>query len=152
MPIQPQTEDTYILFHVNAATYALPSRIVRHIEMVESITPVPNAPSFVDGVVFTRGSVVPVVNLRARFGFTRTEVDVRTRLIVVESGGRVVGLIADSAREFVHIPRPSIQPPHDALTAAAGRYLDGVASVGGRLILILSLELVLQFNDPVTAL
>ena len=56
-------------------------------EMVEHITRVPNAPPFVDGVVFSRGQVVPVVNLRARFGFERVADDLRTRLMVV-AGGR----------------------------------------------------------------
>ncbi len=59
---------------------------------------------FVDGVVFSRGAVVPAVNLRARFGFERAPYDARTRLIVVQHGGRSVGLIVDSAREFVTIP------------------------------------------------
>ena len=56
-------------------------------EMIEDVTRVPNAPPFVDGVVFSRGQVVPVVNLRARFGFERAAFDLRSRLIVVQSGG-----------------------------------------------------------------
>ena len=63
--------DHYILFIVAGTTYALPSHEVAHVEMVEQITRVPNAPAFVDGVVFSRGQVVPAVNLRARFGFER---------------------------------------------------------------------------------
>ena len=73
--------------------------------MVEHVTPVPNAPPFVDGVVFSRGQVVPAVNLRARFGFERAEYDLRTRLLVVQHGGRSVGLVVDAAREFVSHPR-----------------------------------------------
>ena len=83
----PQGIGSYILFSVAGTTYALPSAEVRHMEMLESITRVPNAPAFVDGVVFSRGQVVPVVNLRARFGFDRAEFDLRTRLIVVQAGG-----------------------------------------------------------------
>ena len=71
--------------------------------MVEQVTPVPNAPPFVEGVVFSRGQVVPVINLRVRFGFERNGRDLRTRLLVVEAGGRDVGLLADEAREFVTI-------------------------------------------------
>ena len=102
---------SYILFTVAGTTYALPSGDVRHMEMIEDITRVPNAPAFVDGVVFSRGQVVPVVNLRARFGFERVPLDVRTRLIVVQSAGRLIGLVADAAREFVTIPADAIQPP-----------------------------------------
>ena len=97
-------ERTYILFSVAGTTYALPSSEVRHMEMVEQVTAVPNAPPFVDGVVFSRGQVVPVVNLRARFGFERARYDLRTRLLVVAGGGPPVGLLVDDAREFVTIP------------------------------------------------
>jgi purine-binding chemotaxis protein CheW len=106
-----------ILFSVAGTTYALPSGEVRHMEMIEGITRVPNAPSFIDGVVFSRGQVVPVVNLRARFGFERAPFDLRSRLLVVQSGARQIGLVADTAREFVNIPPDAIQPPNEARPA-----------------------------------
>jgi purine-binding chemotaxis protein CheW len=147
---QAQTSERlggYILFTVAGTTYALPSGEVRHIEMVEDITRVPNAPSFVDGVVFSRGQVVPVVNLRARFGFERVAHELRTRLIVVQSGSRLIGLVADAAREFVSIPPEAIQPPHEALSGMSGRYVEGVASIGNRLVLVLNLPRILNFAE-----
>jgi purine-binding chemotaxis protein CheW len=145
-----QGAGSYILFTVAATTYALPSGDVQHMEMIEEITRVPNAPSFVDGVVFSRGQVVPVVNLRARFGFERAPHDLRSRLIVVQSGTRLVGLLVDSAREFVNIPADAIQPPHEALAGMSGRYVDGVASVGGRLLLTLNLAHILNFAETLS--
>jgi purine-binding chemotaxis protein CheW len=142
---------SYILFTVSGTTYALPTADVRHMEMIEDLTRVPNAPSSVDGVVFSRGQVVPVVNLRARFGFERAPFDLRTRLIVVLSGGRTIGLLVDAAREFVSIPPGSVQPPHEALAGMSGRYVEGVASIGDRLILIVNLERILNFADPLPA-
>jgi len=141
---------SYILFTVAATTYALPSGEVRHMEMIEDITRVPNAPSFIDGVVFSRGQVVPVVNLRARFGFERMPFDLRTRLIVVQAGARMIGLVADAAREFVSIPPDAIQPPNEALTGMSGRYVDGIASVRDRLILVLNLDRILNFAEAQT--
>ena len=141
---------SYILFTVAGTTYALPSGEVRHMEMIEDITRVPNAPSFVDGVVFSRGQVVPVVNLRARFGFERAPYDLRSRLIVVQSGPRLVGLLVDSAREFVNIPAEAIQPPHEALAGMSGRYVEGIASIGDRLILTLSLSRILNFAETLS--
>jgi len=141
---------SYILFTVAATTYALPSAEVRHIEMLEEITRVPNAPSFVDGVVFSRGQVVPVVNLRARFGFERVPFDLKTRLVVVQAGTRLIGLVADSAREFVSIPPEAIQPPNDALAGMSGRYVDGIATVRDRLILVLNLDRILNFDEAQT--
>ena len=141
---------SYILFTVAATTYALPSAEVRHMEMLEEITRVPNAPSFVDGVVFSRGQVVPVVNLRARFGFERMPFDLKTRLVVVQAGTRLIGLVADSAREFVSIPPEAIQPPNDALAGMSGRYVDGIATVRDRLILVLNLDRILNFDEAQT--
>ena len=144
-----QGADTYILFLVAGTTYALRSRDVAHVEMVEQITAVPNAAPFVDGVVFSRGQVVPALNLRARFGFDRASYDLATRLLVVSNGGRTVGLIVDGAREFASIDPASIHPPATALTGLSGRYLEGVANAGDRLILVLNLDAVLTFSDPV---
>jgi purine-binding chemotaxis protein CheW len=141
---------SYILFTVAGTTYALPTGDVRHMEMIEQITRVPNAPSFVDGVVFTRGQVVPVVSLRARFGFERVPHDLRTRLVIVQAGSRTIGLVVDAAREFVSISPDAVQPPHEALAGMSGRYVEGIASIGDRLILILNLERILSFADPLT--
>ena len=141
--------ETFILFGVAGTTYALRSRDVAHVEMVEQVTAVPNAMPFVDGVVFSRGAVVPALNLRARFGFDKAPYDLSTRLLVVRAGDRTVGLVVDAAREFVAIDPAAIQPPATALTGLSGRYLEGVANVGDRLILVLDLSEVLTFTDPV---
>jgi purine-binding chemotaxis protein CheW len=130
----------YILFTVAGTTYGARSRQVRHIEMVEDVTPVPNAPSHVEGVVFSRGQVVPVVNLRVRFGFERGARDVRSRLLVVEGAGRTVGLLADSAREFIPIPDNAIRAPGASLTGISGNYIAGVATIGDRIVLIVDLD------------
>lgn len=142
---------TYVLFNVAGTTYALPSGQVRHMEMVEQVTPVPNAPPFVEGVVFSRGQVVPVVNLRVRFGFERAARDLRSRLLVVESSGRTIGLLVDEAREFVSIPDASIQPPSDAIGGLSGNYVDGIATLGERIVLMLKLTHVIDAMPGVAA-
>jgi purine-binding chemotaxis protein CheW len=143
------SSETYILFSLAGTTYALRSREVAHVEMLEQVTPVPNATAFLDGVVFSRGEVVPALNLRARFGFERVPYDLATRLLVVRSGDRSVGLVVDAAREFASLDPSAIHPPASALTGLSGRYLDGVANIGDRLILVLNLEAILTFSDPV---
>jgi purine-binding chemotaxis protein CheW len=116
--------------------------------MVEGVTRVPNAPAHVDGVVFSRGQVVPAVNLRARFGFERAPYDLRSRLIVVQSSGRHIGLIADDAREFVRISPTAIQPPQEAIAATGNDYVSGIASLDGRLVVILDLDRLMSFSEP----
>ncbi|HUS15265.1 MAG TPA: chemotaxis protein CheW [Chloroflexia bacterium] len=139
--------EPYILFEVAAATYAVRSSDVRQLDMIESITPLPNAPAFVDGVVFSRGQVIPAVNLRARFGFPRIPLDTRARLLVVTAGGRTVGLITDTAREFVTIPAEAVRPPPEAVAGLSGDYLEGIANLGDRLILVLDVRTVLDSGD-----
>jgi len=141
--------DNYILFDVAGTTYALAAERIAHIEMVEQVTRVPNAPHFVDGVIFSRGEVVPAVSLRARFGFDRAPLDTRARLLVVRSGARVVGLIVDSAREFVAIPPAAIKPPNEALTGLSGEYLRGIAAAGDRMIVVLDIDAILDATDAV---
>jgi purine-binding chemotaxis protein CheW len=147
---EPKT-DHYILFTVAGTTYALPSHQVAHVEMVEAVTRVPNAAAFVDGVVFSRGQVVPAVNMRARFGFERVEQDLRTRLLVVQSGTRHVGLLVDDCREFLVIPAAVIQPPAEGLSAIGARYISGIATLNERLIVILDLEAMLSSAEPILA-
>ena len=127
---------------------AVPSEhLVQQVQMVEQITPVPNAIPVVEGVVNTRGRVIPALNLRVRFGFEKVPFDLRSRLIVVNVGGRVVGLLADAAREFVRIPASSIEPPPEGITGLSGKYLEGIASLKGRLVLLLNLEEVIDVGD-----
>lgn len=143
--------ETYILFTLAGTTYALRTRDVAHIEMVEQITAVPNASPFVEGVVFSRGQVVPALNLRARFGFERVPHDLRTRLLVVHCEGRSVGLLVDAAREFLAISESAVQPPNAALTGISGQYVEGIANLKDRLILVLDLRAVLDFSRSVPA-
>jgi len=145
------SSQTYVLFTVAGTTYALPSHQVRHMEMIEQVTPVPNAPPFVEGVVFSRGQVVPVLNLRVRFGFERITRDLRMRLLVIEVAGRTIGLLADEAREFVTMADGAIQPPSDAIGGLSGNYIDGVATLGDRIVLILNLNNVVDAVPGVAA-
>lgn len=146
----PSATAPFILFDLAGTTYGLSSQVVQQMEMVEHITPVPNSPPFVEGVVFSRGQVVPVVNLRRRFGFEKRPHDVKTRLVVVAHHGRTVGLIVDGAREFVAIPAAAIQPPPEAISGLSGKYLQSIATLGERLVLILDVHEVLNFTDVTT--
>jgi chemotaxis signal transduction protein len=150
LPAESAKTQTYIVFVVAGTSYAVPSHQVQHMEMVERVTPVPNAPRSVEGVVFSRGQVVPVINLRARFGFERTTINQRARLLVIQHGNRTVGLLTDEAREFITIADGSIQPPGDAIGNLSGSYLDGVATLGQRIVLILNIREVVE-STPVAA-
>jgi len=147
----PTGSENYIVFSVAGTYYALRSTDVQHVEMLDQVTRVPNAAPFVDGVVFSRGQVVPAVNLRSRFGFDRVPYDLRTRLLVVQAAGRHIGLIVDEGREFLRLPSSEIQPPQESLTGLSSQYVKGIAAVKERLILVLELDQLVNFAEPLTA-
>ena len=143
--------EPFILFELAGTTYGVRSHFVQQIEMIDDVASVPNAHPAVEGVVLVRGQIIPALNLRTRFGFGKVDRDLRSRLVVINTGSRVVGLIVDTAREFLKIPAESIEPPPEALTGMSGQYLEGVAAIGDRLILILNLNAVLDLDYQVEA-
>jgi purine-binding chemotaxis protein CheW len=147
MVLNASGADSYVLCELGGTTYALRSDDIEQLEMIGQLTPVPNAPAFVDGVTSVRGRVIPAISLRARFGFERVAHDLRTRLVVVKAEGRVVGLIVDNAREFAAIPADAIQPPPDGMADMSSRYLRGLAHLGERLVLILDVPELLRVTD-----
>ena len=142
-----QIPEAFIAFELAGTTYAVPSRSVQQVEMIEQITAVPNAPFAVEGVVYSRGEVIPAVNLRSRFGFEKIPISLRTRLIVVNIGGRTIGLMVDTAREFISIAPEVIQPPNEAISGMSGKYLKGIATFGDRIVLIVDLDEVINVSD-----
>jgi purine-binding chemotaxis protein CheW len=151
MTLENKIDDSYVLFELDGTTYALRSSDVQQLEMIEHITPVPNASAAVEGIVFSRGQVIPAVSMRARFGMPKAEHDLRSRLIVVRAGERNIGLIVDSAREFRRIPADVIKPPPETLSGTTGQYLEGIASIDDRLILILRLDEVIRTAEDISA-
>src|SRR5690349_5697817 len=125
--------EPFILFELSDTTYGVRSRFVQQIEMIDDVASVPNAHPAVDGVVLVRGQVIPALNLRTRFGFERVERDLRSRMVVINSGNRVVAMVVDTAREFLKLPTDSIERPPDALTGLSGQYLEGIATIDGRM-------------------
>lgn len=144
-----ENSDSFVLFELAGTTYAVPSGDVQQLEMIEHITPVPNAAEAIEGVVFSRGQVIPAMSLRTRFGFSKIEYDLRSRLLVVRVDGRQIGLIVDAAREFKRIPAEAVSPPPETLSGMSGKYLDGIATIDERVILLLNLAEVVKTTKEI---
>lgn len=142
-------EDSFVLLELAGTIYGIRSRDVQQLEMIEHITPVPNSDRAIEGVVFSRGQVIPAMSLRARFGFPKIEYDLRARLLVVNVAGRNIGLIVDAAREFKRIPAETIESPPEGLSGLSGKYLEGIAKTDDRLILILNLAEVVKTAEEI---
>src|SRR4051812_21265998 len=98
----------HVLFQVSDSLYALPATQVRFMDSFDGATALPNSPPFVLGVVQARGHVVPVIDLRARFGFPPVQRTLDTRIVIAEHGERLIGLVADAAREVASIDAEKI--------------------------------------------
>ncbi len=117
---------------------------VHEINRMVDITPVPRAPHFVMGVINLRGKVVPVISLRKRLNTEEKEADNKTRIVVVEVKGTIVGFIVDEVTEVLRIPAKSVEPAPDLVAGVQAEYITGVAKLNARLMIMLDLEKVLS--------
>ncbi len=132
-----------IIFELMDKEYAIEVDVVQSIERVISITRVPKTPSYVKGVINLRGVVTPIVDLRERFGLTPTDMNERTRIIIVSLEDYDVGLIVDSANDVIDIPVGSIEPQPEVVGTVESEFIAGVAKVENRLFVMLELSKVL---------
>jgi purine-binding chemotaxis protein CheW len=137
----------HVVFTLAGAEYALPFEHVLQMESYTGATLVPGAPAYVDGIVTVRGLVVPVVDLRTRFGLPRAELSLDARLIVSESEGRVVALRVDSAREVLKLDVEKHQPAPSIVSERSSGFVQAVHPLGKRLLLLLDLPKLLGENS-----
>ncbi len=142
-----------VTFELFGETFALPILDVREIIRPTPITPVPQAPGFVEGVINLRGQIIPVVDLRKRFGLASEPATEDTRIIVVElSSSMVIGLIVDGVREVERIPGDTITPPPALVAGSVGaEYIKGISNHEDKMIVHIDMRKV--FNpDEMNAL
>jgi purine-binding chemotaxis protein CheW len=113
---------------------------VQEINRVPVLTRMPQAPDYVAGVITLWGKVVPIVNLRRRFGLPPKAWDEDTRIIVVELARKQIGFIVDALQEIVRIPATLTEPPPSAFRGARGEYVTSVARLQDRLLNLVDLE------------
>lgn len=117
--------------------------IVRSMEM----TRVPSAPDFVEGVVNLRGRVIPIIDMRKRFGLERKDHDSRTRIIVIDMNGVVTGFVVDSVSEVLRLPRNTIEPPPPVVAGIESDYISGVGKLEDRLLILLDMDSLLSSKE-----
>ena len=136
-----------VTFKVGEEEFSVEILKVQEIIRMFEITRVPRASEFVEGVINLRGKVIPVIDLRRRFGLPALERTERTRIIVVNSSGKVVGLIVDSVSEVLRLDNSTIEPPPDVVGNVEAEYIDGVGKLENRLIVLLNLDKVLTEKE-----
>lgn len=140
-------EEQLVVFTLSSEAYGVDIGTVREIIRMQDITRVPRTPECVEGVINLRGKIIPVVDLRRRFGFAVGEESKENRIVVVDTGGQDVGMVVDAVTEVLRISDEAIEPPSSIVTSANSDYLQGIAKLADRLIILLDLDRVLSLDE-----
>lgn len=138
-----------IVFQLNDKEYGVPVSQVKSIEKIMHITRVPHTNPFVKGVMNLRGVVTPLLDLRVRFGMEEQAYNEGTRVIIVSIDDKEVGLIVDGANDVIDIPTNKIEPPPEVVGLAAEGFIDGVANLDKRLLILIDLNKILESDEAV---
>ena len=132
----------FISFTIGDEEYGVDIMAIREIKGWTATTELPNAPSHVRGVINLRGAIIPIVDLRARFGGGMTDAQARHVIIVVAVAHRVVGILVDAFADIITVAASAIQPVPD-IQGESGKCLTGLVAVDGRMVALLDLETLL---------
>lgn len=133
----------YVIFKLIDEYYGLDIENVISVEKMQEFTRIPNAPSYVRGVINLRGEVIPVIDLREKLGLKLKSTDENTRIIIVSESEINLGIVVDSSSEVLEIQRSLIDKPL-ASEEESNNYLKGIGKVDGRLIIIIDLEKLIE--------
>jgi purine-binding chemotaxis protein CheW len=136
-----------ISFTVGAEEYGLELLRVKEVIRMRQITWLPKAPSCVKGIINLRGDVIPIVDLRDRFGLQEQEHTPRTRVIVVEVEGRPVGMVVDAASQVVRMPADQFDPPPTVMGEVSRDFITAVGKMGDKLIIMIDVDRVLSAEE-----
>ncbi len=136
-----------VSFKIGSEEFGVDILKVQEINRMVEITKVPQAPHYVEGVINLRGKVIPIVDLRKRFSLEVKEHDKNTRIVVVDIGGNIMGMVVDSVSEVLRLPSNTIEPPPEIVTGINSEYIKGVAKLEDRLLIFLDLSKVIDVNE-----
>jgi purine-binding chemotaxis protein CheW len=146
MKVKTIAEEKVIVFELNHEEYAIPVQQVQSIEKIQHITRVPQTKTYIKGVINLRGVVLPIVDLRLRFGMPEATHTENTRIIIISTHGIELGLVVDAANDVLDIPMESVEAAPKVVGSIHTDYIKGIAKLEKRLLNLLYLERVLQIQ------
>ncbi len=152
LALDDENEDTqankYLFFRISKESYGIGIRHVIEIIELQTISAVPDMPAYVIGVINLRGKVIPIVNLRLRFGMEMREYDDRTCIVVAEIEGVLIGFVVDTVEEVLEITENNISPaPQFKTVSGKERYISGMGKVGEMVKILLDVEKIVKDED-----
>ena len=148
--VMKDVEGKYLTFFLSNEEYGLEILKVREIISVMEITSVPQTPDFIKGVINLRGKVIPVVDLRLKFGMPEMEYTKETCTIVVDVQGLQMGIVVDTVSEVLDIAESDIEPPPAFGSTIKTDFILGMGKVKGEIKILLSIEKILSAQEFAT--
>lgn len=138
-----------VTFRVGGELFGAPISAVQEIVRVPAITQIPQAPEFVEGVINLRGRVIPVVDMRRRLGSLAdaTGEHSKSRILVIEAGGRLVGVVVDEVSEVLKLSEERVEAAPPMISGLSNQYINGVGKLDGRLLILIDIERVLTGEE-----
>ncbi len=149
---ETQDSNQFLTFMLSGETYGINILDIKEIIEYGNLTPVPMMPDFIAGVINLRGSVVPVVNLKRRFGDDASEIGKRTSIVVIEVDGddgntSEIGIIVDIVNEVIELAESSIEPAPGFGTRLRADFIKGMGKVGEQFLILLDVDHVLSIKE-----
>ena len=130
-----------VTFRLGNEDYAVNILKVQEINRMKEITRVPNTPTYVEGVINLRGKVIPVINLRSKFGLSDKDSDTQSRIMIMDIQGITMGLVVDAVSEVLRIPANIVEPTPPMASNINTEYIKGIAKLEDRLIILLDMDM-----------
>ena len=141
----------FLTFALGQEEYGVGILKIQEIKGFSAITPLPNAPAYVKGILNLRGTIVPIVDLRKKFALPEVEYTKFTVIVVVQVQGQIMGFIVDAVRDVLTVAGTDIQPTPDLHGQVDTSFLTGLAKAGEKLVILLDIDKVLTAIEALTA-
>jgi purine-binding chemotaxis protein CheW len=137
----------FLTFQLGEELYGVDILRVQEIKGYTTVTKIPNTPSYIKGVMNLRGTIVPIVELRATFGMETIDYTILTVIVVVVVRDRIMGLVVDSVSDVLNISKKDIQAPPEFGTKVDVSFLNGIAKWGDKLVALLNIDQLLTESE-----
>lgn len=141
------SEKQYVIFKLDKEEYGIDIMNVKEISQYQEIIKVPNAPSFVEGIINFRGNVIPVISLRKRFNMKESIIGKDSRIIIISIGQKEVGFLVDEASQTIRLDDSDIDPTPDIISGDAREFITGIGKLDNGLLILINLEKVLSEKE-----
>lgn len=139
-----------VTFKLGKEKYAVDILKVQEINNMKEITPIPNAPAYMEGAINLRGRVIPVLGLRKRFCLEEKAIDDFTKIVVMDVQGVIMGILVDAVSEVLRVPADVVEPPPPVSTGSSTAFIKGIAKLEEGLVLLLDLDRLLSVDEQMT--